>query len=56
MMLKIGGKCKVDSHVHLYSPVSLLDNLVFGAGLLYLFTCQVVLLNCLITELHFKQT
>ena len=33
----------VDSHVvHLYSTVSLLDNLVFGAGRLHLFTCQVV--------------
>ena len=46
----------MDSHVHLYSPVSLLDNLFFGAGPLQLFTCLVVLLNCLITELHFKQT
>ena len=46
----------MDSHAVHFSPVSLLDNLVFDAGRLHLFTCLVVLHNCLITELHFKQT
>ena len=44
MTLKIGGKCKggFTCCTFLYSPVSLLDNLVFGAGRLHLFTCQVM--------------